>query len=200
MNKAEFLLEIARGIAGMPREDVDRWLEYYTEMLEDRIEEGMSEAEAVAALGEPGEIVKQILSQTPLTRLIKNKVKPKRRLRVWEIILIVLGSPIWLSVALALAAVFFSVYVTLWSCVIVVYAVELSFALCLPLGIFLFGIQLWVDAPSAGILMLGAGLLLGGLSVFGLKVCKWLTRAMLLATRGFGLSMKLLFVGKGGKK
>ena len=47
--------------------------------------------EAVAALGPVGEICSQILAETPLSRLVKEAVRPKRKFRVWEIILLVLG-------------------------------------------------------------------------------------------------------------
>lgn len=122
MKKNEFMAELAIKLVGLPPEDSKRWLEYYAEMLDDRIEEGMSEAAAVASLGDPAEIVKEILAQMPLTKLIKNRVKPSRKLRVWEIILICLGSPIWLSVAISLVAVFLSVYISLWSVLIGCYA------------------------------------------------------------------------------
>ena len=108
MNKVEFIQKLSLELLGLPQEDVERWLEYYTEMLEDRIEDGMSEAAAVASLGDPKTIARQILAQTPLTKLIKNKIKPKRKLQVWEIVLIVLGSPIWLS--LLIAAVLVKLY------------------------------------------------------------------------------------------
>ena len=80
MKKNEFLQELSMEILGLPQEDVEHWLEYYTEMLEDRIEEGMSEQEATAALGDPKAIARQILAQTPFTKLIKNKIAPKRKL------------------------------------------------------------------------------------------------------------------------
>ena len=122
MNRNEFMTELATLLGGLPQDDVKRWLEYYKEMLDDRVEDGMSEQEAVADLGDLAEIVKDVLGQTSITKLIKNRVKPSRKLRVWEIILICLGSPIWLSVAISLVAVFLSVYISLWSVLIGCYA------------------------------------------------------------------------------
>ena len=78
MKKIEFISELARHLAGLPQEDAAHWLEYYTEMLDDRIEDGMSEEEATASLGDPKAIARQILSQTPFTKLIKNKIRPDR--------------------------------------------------------------------------------------------------------------------------
>lgn len=200
MTKTEFLEQVRCGIEGLPPDDVQRWLEYYAEMLEDRIEEGMSEEEAVAALGEPAWVARQILSQTPLTRLIKNKVKPKRRLRVWEIILIALGSPIWLSVGLALVAVFLSVYAALWSAVVSIWAAELAIAVAAPACVLEFGLQLWGGGVAQAFLFLGAGLVLAGLCRFGFSLCKLLTVWLWRGGKGFLLAVKSLFVGKGAKQ
>ncbi len=122
MTKMQFMAELAARLSRLPREDVERSMEYYGEMIDDRMEEGLSEAEAVVAMGDMDEIVKNVIGETPLVRLVVEKIKPKRALRAFEIVLLVLGSPIWLAVAISLLAVFFSVYVTLWSVLIGCYA------------------------------------------------------------------------------
>ena len=200
MNKNEFLQMLAIDLDGLPQGDAERWLEYYKEMLDDRIEEGMSEEEAVASLGKPCEIVKDILAQTPFTKLIKNKLTPSRKLRVWEIVLICLGSPIWLSVAISLVAVFLSVYISLWSALIGCYAGVLGGLVGGVLGglgaAVLFAIK--GSIPSV-LLMLG-----GGLACFGifmpLTLC--LNKLTVLGVRwskSFLRLVKSLFV-KGGER
>lgn len=59
MNKQEFLKELRGRLAGLPEEDIDERLTFYGEMIEDRMEEGLSEAEAVSAIGSVDEIVTQ---------------------------------------------------------------------------------------------------------------------------------------------
>ena len=200
MNKNEFLQMLAIDLVGLPQGDVERWLEYYREMLDDRIEDGMSEEEAVASLGKPCEIVKEILSQTSITKLIKNKLTPSHKLRVWEIVLICLGSPIWLSVAISLVAVFLSVYVSLWAGLIGCYAGVLGGLVGGVLGglgaAVLFAIK--GSIPSV-LLMLG-----GGLACFGifmpLTLC--LNKLTVLGVRwskSFLRLVKSLFV-KGGER
>lgn len=66
---------------------------FYAEMLDDRIEEGLSEEEAVAAAGAVEEIVRQTVDETPLAKIAKERVRPKRHLKAWEIVLLALGSP-----------------------------------------------------------------------------------------------------------
>ena len=131
-------------------------LEFYEEAISDRIEDGLTEDEAVAAIGTPDEIAQQILMDTPLPKLVKAKAKPEKGFKVWEIILLVLGFPIWFSVLLAAGLVALSL-------IIVLFAIVLSFfAIILALG--LGGIVLVV----ASILMMIAGG--GSASIFNIGI------------------------------
>ncbi|MBR5538496.1 MAG: hypothetical protein IKU61_01205 [Clostridia bacterium] len=47
MNKQEFLEELRKGLSGLPKEDVRERLNFYGEIIDDRIEEGLTEEEAV---------------------------------------------------------------------------------------------------------------------------------------------------------
>ena len=199
MKKTEFLQELSLDILGLPQEDVERWLEYYTEMLEDRIEDGMSEEEAVTSLGDPKAIARQILAQTPFAKLIKNKIRPKRKLRVWEIILICVGSPIWVSLAVSVAAAFFSVFVSLWAVIVSLWATELAVAVSGLGGILLTFFFVGTGFTHQGFLLLGGGLFCGGLAYFGFFLCKWLTGLFIKLCTLFLLFVKSLFVEKEGK-
>ena len=81
MNKQQFIDEIRRRMEGLPQEEVEQSIEYYSEMIDDRIEDGMAEEEAVEAVGSVDDAVKEILENIPLTKVIKAKTKPKRRMR-----------------------------------------------------------------------------------------------------------------------
>ena len=54
IRKAEFLAELERKLEGLPAEDLQRAKDYYTEMIDDRVEEGMSEKDAEEAAGDQG--------------------------------------------------------------------------------------------------------------------------------------------------
>jgi DUF4097 and DUF4098 domain-containing protein YvlB len=56
MTKREFLDMLNRQTSLLPEAERDRLLEYYGEIIDDRMEEGLSEADAVAALGDPAEL------------------------------------------------------------------------------------------------------------------------------------------------
>ena len=100
MNKQEYLSAIRARIPKMPTEDMNRFIAYYSEMIDDRMEDGMTEEEAVASMDAPDEAVDQILADTPLAKIVKHKIKPTHHLHVWEIVLIVLGSPVWVPLLL----------------------------------------------------------------------------------------------------
>ena len=71
MDKAAFLSQLEKGLAGLPREDLEERLSFYREMIEDRMEDGLSEAEAVEAVGPVEAVISQIIAETPLTKLVK---------------------------------------------------------------------------------------------------------------------------------
>ncbi len=129
MCKSDFLAALETALQGLPQNDIDKSIEYYNEIIDDQIEDGISEADAVAALGVPEEVAKQILLDTALPKLMRAKVKPTRTLRAWEITLLTLGSPVWAALLLAAASVLFSLYITIWAVIVCLYACNLTFAL-----------------------------------------------------------------------
>ena len=110
MKKNEFLLELKERLVGLPETDMKQSLDYYTEMIDDRMEDGLSEEEAVAAIGDLDEIVRQILTETPHppATVKKEQKNQKRGLEVWMIVLLVLGAllDVWgLAAGIALLVV-----------------------------------------------------------------------------------------------
>ena len=196
MNKEQFLEELRRKLAGLPQSDLDERLQFYGEMIDDRMEDGLSEAEAVAGIGSVDEVVAQIMEEIPLSKLVKEKVKRSRGLKVWEIVLLVLGSPVWLPLGIAAFAVGLSVYIALWAILIGFWAVDLSLAVG-ALGL-LAGAVLYLtkgNLAGAGV-MLGAAILCAGLAILWFAACLALTKGLLRLTKKMLLGMKRLFIGK----
>ena len=201
MTKNEFLSALERELRGLPREDVERFSEYYAELIEDKsADEGVSEEMAVASLGTPQEVAASLLLEQPLPKIVKARAASRRKMPAWEIVLIVLGAPLWLPLLLALAVVVLSVYIVLWSVVLVVCAVTLALALALPVGI-VAGIVLIVrGAVAAGILLLGGGMLCSGLGVLLYFVCRWLVKGAAFVGKKLWRVVKGWFVKKGDAK
>ena len=196
MRKQEFLNTLRAMLADLPEADVAERLNFYSEMIDDRIEEGLSEEEAVADLGSIEDIRVQIVKDTPIVKIIKEKVKPKRKLSTLEITLLIVGFPIWFPILISLAAVIFSVYVSLWAVIISVFAVEISFAAGAFAGI-VASIPMFILGNSAGALFLfGSGMFCAGLAVLWVFVCKWGVKGIVWLTRVF---IKSLFIGRGNE-
>ena len=128
MSKQEFLTRLRKGLSGLPQADIEERIAFYSEMIDDHMEEGLSEEEAVSAAGTVDEIVAQAVAETPLAKIAKERIRSKRRLSAGEIVLLALGSPIWLSLAIAAFAVILSLYISLWAVIVSLWAVFVSLA------------------------------------------------------------------------
>ena len=63
MTKREYLEKLARGLRPLPKEERRRQLDYYEEMLSDRLDEGLYEADAVAAMDPPETVIDRVLRE-----------------------------------------------------------------------------------------------------------------------------------------
>ncbi len=196
MTKIEFILSLSRALQGLPQSDVTERLEFYNEMIDDRIEDGLSEEEAVAAIGSVESVTDQILSEIPLTRLVKEKIKPQRKMRAWEFVLLALGSPIWLSLLIAAFVVVISLYATLWSLVVSVWAVFASLAGS-ALGLVACGIIFFcLGNIPVGLASIGAALVLAGLAILTFFASLLSTKGAAKLTKLIAIAIKRLFVRK----
>ena len=199
MDKLDFLLTLDRRLGVLPDADRKAPLDYYSEMLDDLMESGMTETDAVASLGSVEAIAEEILMDMPLTKLVKAKMKKRRRMTGIEITLLIVGSPIWLPILISMFAVVFSVYVSLWAVVISLYAADLCLAAGSLAGL-LGAIMMFVGGqPGAGLLFLGSMLVLVGLAIllfFGCNAAvKGAYKLGKLTLRG----IKACFIRKEGK-
>lgn len=196
MNKKEFLSELRKRLSGLPNDDTEERLGFYAEMIDDRIEDGISEEAAVSELGSVDEVVYQILSEIPLSKIVKERIKPKRRFKTWEIVLLSVGSPIWLSLIIAAFSVIISIYVTLWSVIASLWSVFASFIGCALSGVLLLPFMaIFYNLPT-GLAALGVGLVCAGLSVFSFYGCKAATKGTVKLTKRILICIKKSFIKK----
>ena len=196
MNKKQFLEAIRNRIKGLPQKDIEKSLDYYSEMIDDRVEDGMTEEEAVAALGTVDEIVAQILNDIPLPKLVKEKVSPKRSLTALEILLLVLGFPLWFPLLIACASIIFSVYIVIWSVVISLYAANFA-VLISGLACIAAGVLFFVTAkPVSAIYVMGIGFLCLGFGILLLFLFNLITVGFVKLSKLIILGIKGLFVRK----
>ena len=202
MKRSEFLNKLKASLWALPEADRQCSLDYYSEMIDDRMEEGLSEEEAVAAIGDLNEIVKQILEETPRPPQVvapekkkkQSQTAPKDNTKVWLILLLILGCPVWGSLGVGLLSAVFGVYVSLWAVVIALYAVFIALAVsalgCVVASFFMIG-----ELASVGVAW-GAALLCAGLSILALLLANLAAKGMVKLTKWCWNSVKGIFKGK----
>ena len=195
MNKQEFIAALRSRLSGLPKEDVEERLGFYGEMIDDRIEDGLSETEAVRDIGNIDDIASQIIGDIPLVKIAKERIKPKRRLGAWEIVLLAVGSPLWLSLVIVAVAAVLSVYVALWSVIISLWASFGALVGCAVGGI-VSGAVLTVIGKYVGIALIGAGIACAGFAIMFFFGCGAATKGIIWLTKRIALGIKSCFIKK----
>ena len=72
MTRNKYLKELRSFLGKLPKEDRKRILEFYNELIDDKLEAGQSEEEILGEFGSPEELAKQIFQETakPIPRPI----------------------------------------------------------------------------------------------------------------------------------
>ena len=196
MNKQEFLAQLRNGLVGMPQDDLEERLLFYEEMIDDRMEEGCSEEEAVSEIGSVEDVISQVVAEIPLTKLVKEKVTKKKGMKVWEVILLILGSPIWLSLLIAVFSVLLSIYISLWSVIISLWSVFVALVGC-ALGGVVGGVFIAINGYAAsGVATLAAGFVCAGISILLFYGCVAITKGFLVFTKKMAIWMKKCLIKK----
>lgn len=174
MNKTTFLSRLDNKLKLMGVADVETYLMYYDEMIEDYQEDGHSETEAVSLVGSIESIAQTILAEGEDDFV----ALPTTGNKSLNYLLLVLGAPLWGAILLAAILFVFSAYLLMW---------------CLPIviGSFSFaglaiGVVSFVGAPfnsalfyiitqvGFGLVSLGLGLLLLVLTIsISSRVARW---------------------------
>ena len=196
MKRLDFLLQLRERLSCLPQDDMEERLTFYNEMIDDLMEEGLSEQEAVAQIGNVDEIASQILQDTPLSTLVKERIKPKKRMKAWQIVLLAVGSPLWVSLLMAAFAVGISLYAVLWVLVICLWAVFAAVAACALGGMVGGGIFAATGNRLAGIATIGAAMVCAGVAIFLFCGCKAATKGAARLTGKIISATKRCFMKK----
>lgn len=176
MTKNEFIFKLKSKLSNLPKEEVDERINFYIEMIDDRVEEGFTEEQAVVDIGPIDNIAEQIVSDIPLFKALKSKIKRNRAVKGWSLALLIIGSPVWFSLLISAFAVVLSLYVSLWAVVISLWAVVVSLAVSSGFGV-VFGIVHAFKNFTVGLCYIGLGIACIGLTIFFyygcLKITKW---------------------------
>lgn len=170
MTKNEYLQGLKQALKSVSKDERERSLAYFAEVIDDRMEDGISEEAAVAELEPIGDAAQRIISDAEA----RGAIKPKHS--VMMIVLLVLGFPLWFPLLLSVAVVVLSVYLVFWIALIVLYILILVLGLCGVVGIFGLIPLLPLNIYSA-LAVLGVGLGCAGVGVALFLPITFLTRA-----------------------
>lgn len=196
MNKEQFLNALREKLSGLSPEDLAERLAFYSEAIDDRLEDGLTEEEAVAQLGAIEDIIKKIPGDVPTVVTVKEK----RRVNPLMIVLLILGSPLWLSLLLAAFCVVISLYAMVWSVVAMLWAVDLSVS-AIAVGCLAGGVLLFVRGNVAGgFVCIACMLFCAGVSILGFYGCLYTTKGTAWLTKKSILWLVGLIKRKEGAK
>lgn len=185
MTKLEFLDALQARLASLPENEVYRLLGYYAEMIDDRVESGMSEEEAVEALGSMDSIIESIINDMSIPKLMRARVKESSHRvgnKVLWIILVILTFPFWFPAVMACFGAVFSVFMAIWGVIIGLFvaigALAVSGVGCIIGGLFF----LFTKPLPVALFALGVGCILSGVTIFMIKpikhIAKWLGKGI----------------------
>lgn len=171
MKKDEFLNRLSGALSPLEKMERIRTVQYYRESIDDRIEEGVDEEQAVSEMEDIGTIATRTLEDAAVRGMLKKEGRPV------STALIILGFPVWLPILAALAAVLLSMYVVAWSVIISLFAVVAALGLSGVAGIFAMCLYAGTHFITA-LFLLGAGFICAalGIGLFfpSLALAKWL--------------------------
>lgn len=188
MTKNEFLIALHDRLSGLPQDDVNTYLDDYSEIIDDRMEEGFSEEDAVAALGAVDAIAAQILlsvsaQQSAPSPAPAADTPPKRAMATWQLVLLIITSPIWLSLLLAVSITVFSLLIALWSIIIALFATAVAFAAS-GIGCLIAGVALvCAGFGMTGAMCIGIGMMLSGVMILFFLGCSAVGKSGVFAVK-----------------
>lgn len=196
MTKEMFLGELSRKLHQLPDKELKQQLSYYEELLNDMMEDGITEEDAIYKLGDIQEIVEEILQEQPITTLVRNKVRPRNGWTVAAIIVAVLGSPLWIPLLLAFL-------LTIGAIVLSGAAIIVSLVLCVAalgcVGVLIIvrGFYLFTVSGSYAVFAIGTGFITIGFTCMAALTVKYTVIALYKGGRWLYRKVKTLLVVKG---
>ena len=159
MTRKQFLEGLRQELHGLPQREIEQTLHYYTEIIADRMEEGMTEEEAVAKM-EPMHVIARRVAAD-----FKGAAAPRAKMSGFMIAMIILGFPLWFPLLVTGAALMVVMLTLAWVMVLVLWAVCLALfsgGMAAIITLFIGGYHFGV--PVVG--QIGLGMAAMGLSIF----------------------------------
>lgn len=195
MTKREFFDALTSRMKSLPKEEQNRVIRYYNEVLEDYMEDGMSEEEAVAQIEDVDTIAKRILLEYAMESHNKTPVEAdpvykaeqyKKQGNVLMVTLALILIPLWGSLLIAALSGVFALAVSLFCVPISIGAAAIGCIIMTPVLIF-------SGQVGKGFLVLGAGLICVALTLISIPLVIWLIKLSYKLVRWMLQKVKAVF-------
>lgn len=167
MTKKEYLRKLKRRLYFLKSEEKRSIIDYYDEMIDDKIESGCTENVAVSDLESP----KTVADKVREDRKAEGK-SAGVKLSAPIMVLLIVGSPLWLGLSIGLFGICIGLVVV---AAVVPIVLVLSGAATLIAGI----IELFQNVPI-GVTMIGSGLAAGALGCLAWVVLVWFIKKTII--------------------
>ena len=172
MTKSEFLEQLETKLQSLGVDERRKTLQYYSEMIDDRIEDGISEDEATESLGTVEAIMAEIETDTAVNGTVTEK---QRTNKLW-IVLSIAGFPIWLPLSIAAAAIVIALIACILAVMICVAVIPPCLIISAAAGLIKGAIVCFTGYPVFGFALIGLSISAIGLFIMSFKPIYWLCK------------------------
>ena len=178
MTKTTFIDTLRELLQSLNEDECNKFISYYEEIIEDYKESGLTEEEVIKKIGTPQSIADNILSEQDSINI---KV-PSLSSKILNVILLILGFPLWGSLLLALVLLILSAYIIIW-CIPFTTGVS-SIAFFVSALISIIGSPfMMADVLTVGLVQLGLGVSSVGLSILLGCITIYLSKKLVVITK-----------------
>lgn len=188
MDRIDFIKALADELAyEVKPSEIHQLINYYDEIIQDLMEDGYSEIEAVAKLGSPRKLAKEAAG------IQEVEIEIPRRFNPFVIVMLIIGFPLWGSLLLTAVLLLLSFYLVIW-CVPFTTAVFGVTAVFAGIVSAVFSPLVMGGALFMGVTQLGIGTLFFGLGILSLVLTYSISGFFLRVTKKTSIAFKnLLF-------
>lgn len=185
MNKTDFISMLGDLLSPISKIEKAKFIDYYEEIIEDYKEGGLTEEEIVNKIGTPQTIANTILSEQDIIDINI----PSFNSKLLNIILLILGFPLWGSLLLAVVLLILSAYIIIW-CIPFTTGVS-SIAFFVIALVSIIGSPFMIsDILAVGVVQLGLGIASVGVSILSAFITIYLSKNLMIVTKR--LTFKIL--------
>ncbi|MDO5044237.1 MAG: DUF1700 domain-containing protein [Coriobacteriia bacterium] len=202
MLKKEFMKSLQAYLSTLPEFERQSTLEFYSELIDDRMDEGSSEEEAIASLESPFDIASNLLDireQEKIEFFVdRPNTQEKKKLWPW-VLLAIITAPLWLFILFMVLLFIFFIILSILS--IFVMLLTAAFLLIVAAGnVFVTSFFIFPSSILAGISHLGLSLGLLGLALFSGLLAYFVFVAVFKGTKALVQSISTAFENRRARK